>query len=307
MVDVSARSIKHNMAQTNQQKVRRVFIITLVLNLVVSFGKIVLGTATGALAITADGFHSLTDGINNVVSIIAMTFSNQPPDDDHPYGHGRFENLATLFIGAMLLFLAWNMTSDLIGRISGDHGLPELDGLAFAVLIGTLAVNIFVTVYQTRAGKRLKSDLLIADASQTRSDVFITISVLFSMWAIQLTGWSWIDTVAAIVVLILILRTAWEILQQTGSVLVDTAPYAPDELIAIIEAVTPAQDIVRVRSRGTVDDSYIDIDLCVPPVMTVAQTATIAETIRAQLHQALEGIREIEIHFTPDCVTENAL
>lgn len=295
------------MTQTNQQKVRRVFIITLVLNLMVSFGKIILGTATGALAITADGFHSLTDGINNVVSIIAMTFSNQPPDDDHPYGHGRFENLATLFIGAMLLFLAWNMVSDLLGRVSGDQTLPVLDGLAFAVLIGTLAVNIFVTVYQTRAGKRLKSDLLIADASQTRSDVFVTLSVLFSMGAIALTGWGWIDTVAAIIVVLLILHTAWGILHQTGRVLVDTAPYTPEELIEIVKEISPVQDILRVRSRGTVEDSYIDIDLCVPPVMTVAQTATIADAIRARLHDALEGIREIEIHFTPDCVTENAL
>lgn len=291
------------MARTNQEQVRRVFIITLVLNLTVSFGKIVLGMATGALAITADGFHSLTDGINNIVAIIAMTFSNQPPDDDHPYGHGRYENLATLFIGAMLLFLAWNMVSDLMGRITGDHYLPKLDAIAFAVLIGTLLINIFVTVYQTREGKRLKSDLLLADASQTRSDIYITLSVLFSMVMISLTGWAWIDTVTALIVVVLILRTAWEILHQTGRVLVDTAPYTPEELIQIIQEISPAKDILRVRSRGTVEDSYIDIDLCVPPVMTVAQTATIADKIRAKLHETLAGIREIEIHFSPDCVT----
>lgn len=291
------------MALTNQQQVRKVFIITLVLNLAVSFGKIMLGMATGALAITADGFHSMTDGINNIVAIVAITFSNQPPDDDHPYGHGRYENLATLFIGAMLVFLAWNMVSDLLSRIRGEHGLPELDALAFAVLIGTLCINIFVTVYQTREGKRLKSDLLVADASQTRSDIYITLSVLFSMVVISLTGWGWVDTVTAIIVVLLILRTAWEILHQTGRVLVDTAPYTPEELIAIIQDISPVQDILRVRSRGTVDDSYIDIDLCVPPVMTVAQTATIADAIRAKLNQALTGIREIEIHFSPDCVT----
>ncbi len=289
------------MAQTNQQQVRKVFIITLILNLAVSFGKILLGMVTGALAITADGFHSLTDGISNVVGLVAMTFSSQPPDDDHPYGHGRFENLATLFIGAMLLFLAWNMVGDLAGRITGDHALPELDTLTFVILIGTLAINIFITIYQTRAGKRLKSDLLIADALHTRSDVYVTLSVIFSMVAILATGWGWIDTVTALIVVGLILRTAWEILHQTGRVLVDTAPYTPDQLTAIIQDIIPLQDILRVRSRGTPEDAYIDVDLCVPPVMTVAQTATIAEAIRAKLHDALTGIQEIEIHFTPDC------
>jgi cation diffusion facilitator family transporter len=282
-----------------RQQVRRVLLVTLGLNLTVAIGKIVVGLISGALAITADGFHSLIDGTANVVALIANAIAGQPPDDEHPYGHRRFETLAALMIGAFLILVAWEITTGAIDRLQGGDEI-NLTPATFAVLLGTLVVNIGVSTYQIREGKRLKSELLLADAENTRADVFITLSVIISMAIVEGLGWAWIDIVAAMVVVVLIGHAAWRILQQTGSVLVDTAPYPPQQLTALVQSVPSVQRVIRARSRGPVDAAQIDIDIQVAPEMTAEQTAAIASAIRERLTAELVGLIEIDVHFLPD-------
>ena len=180
-----------------RRQVRRVLIITLVFNLAVAIGKIVVGTISGALAITADGFHSLIDGSSNVMGLIANRIAQRPPDADHPYGHRRFETLAALFIGGFLILAGWEISKSAVERLRSGSSL-EVTPLMFAVLVATLVVNIGVSTYQIRQGKRLRSELLLADAANTRADVFVTLSVIVSMALIALTGWAWIDGAAAL-------------------------------------------------------------------------------------------------------------
>ena len=286
------------MMQT-KNAVRRVLTITLILNVLVAMGKITIGIMSGALAITADGFHSLIDGMSNVVALIASVIAARPPDEDHPYGHHRYETLAALMIGAFLLFVAWEIITGALGRLGSDTS-PTLSPLAFGVMAATLCVNIGVSSYQIHMGKKLRSELLLADAANTRADVFITLSVIVSMGVVALTGWAWVDLAAALVVVLLIGRAAWRILAQTGRVLADTAPYSASELARLVAELPIVAHVVRARSRGTVDDAHIDIDLCVAPAMTASQTAAITTAVRDQLAANLDGVREIEVHFIPD-------
>ena len=281
---------------TTRQQVRRVLVITLIFNLLVAFGKIIVGVMSGALAITADGFHSLMDGTSNIAGLIANHIASKPPDDDHPYGHRRFETLAGLLIGALLILTAWEITTSAIDRLQSQF-TPELSVMTFAVMISTLIINIGVSRYQTREGKRLQSELLIADSANTRTDVFITLSVIISMMIVELTGWAWVDLVSAIIVVGLIARAAWEIFQQTGSILVDKAPYTSSQLQTLIGKVAGIERIIRARSRGSLDASHIDIDVLVAPNMTTAQTNAISTTIHERLHQHLTHIAEVEVHF----------
>ena len=286
-------------ATTPRQQIGRVLTITLVLNLTVAIGKIIVGMISGALSITADGFHSLIDSTSNVIALIANRLADRPPDDDHPYGHQRFETLAALMIGAFLLVVAWEIVSGAISRLQSG-AQPELTIMTFVVLIGTLFVNIGVSSYQIREGRRLKSELLLADAANTRADVFITSSVLVSMALMTLFDWAWVDIVAALIVVVLIGHAAWRILQQTGRVLVDTAPYTPEELTSIVDSVPYVVDVVRARSRGSVDAPHIDIDVSVSAAMTTDHTAAITERIRQQLNDELGHVDEVEVHFIPD-------
>jgi cation diffusion facilitator family transporter len=274
--------------------------LTLALNVMVALSKIVLGIVTGALAITADGFHSLIDGSSNVVALVANRIADRPPDDDHPYGHRRFETIAALAIGGFLVLTAWEIVSSALERLGGGGAAPDITPLSFTVMLATLGVNLFVTLYEAHEGQRLNSELLTADAAHTRADVAVTISVLISMALIALLGWEWADTVAALVIVVLILRAAWQVLKQTGSVLVDTAPYSPEQLTSLVKEVPAVDRVLRARSRGSTDAAYIDIDVQVAPEMTADHTAALESAIREKLTSRLSGVSEIEVHFVPE-------
>src|SRR5690606_17947362 len=278
-----------------------------IINITVAIGKIVVGMVSGAISITADGFHSLMDGSSNVVGLIANYVAEQPPDEDHPYGHRRFETIAALGIGVLLLVTAWEIVSGAIERLqTGDQ--PEITALTFAVLIATLLVNIFISRYERREGKRLNSELLIADAANTGADVFVTLSVLASMVLVSF-GLTWADPIAALIIVVLIGRAGWQVLRSTGGVLVDTAPYAPEMLRSLAETVPSVERVVRARSRGPADAAHIDIDVQVPPETTAEHSAAIADAVRKAIHERLQGVAEVAIHFmpTPNAAPDYAL
>lgn len=292
----------------NLDQVRRVLLTTLVLNLSVAAGKIIIGIITGALAITADGLHSIIDSSGNVVGMVATRVAGKPADADHPYGHARYETLAALVIGVLLLLTAWEVVQGAVERLSGGER-PEITPVAFIVMVATLAINLFVSRYQIREGRRLNSQVLLADAANTSADVFVTSSVLVSMGLVVWLGWDWVDIVAALMITVLIGRAALHVLRQTGRVLVDTAPYAPEQLTDLITQLPSVDEVVRVRSRGPASAAHIDVDVQVAPEMTADQTAAIAGAIRNKLNAELEGVSEVEVHFVPrpDAETDYAL
>lgn len=292
------RSQRQPRIYNRRREVNRVLWITLMLNLLVALGKIVLGLTIGALSVTADGFHSLADGTSNVVALIGNTIAGTPPDDDHPYGHQRFETLAALGIGSLLALTAFETMRGIIDRLMGGQS-PEVSLPAFLVLLMTLIINIGVNRYQVREGKRLNSEVLLADAANTGADIFVTLSVLVSMVLVYLFQWNWVDIAAALLIVGLIGRAALQILKRTGSVLVDTAPFTPEALTQVIAALPHILKIERVRSRGSSDAAYIDLIVQIPADMTVEQSACVACDIRNHLQAQWTGVVEVNIEFAP--------
>jgi cation diffusion facilitator family transporter len=288
----------HPPMRETRREVRRVLLITLALNLLVSISKIMIGTVAGSLSIVADGFHSLMDGASNVVALFANWIAARPPDAAHPYGHRRFETLAALGIGILLLLTAFELVTSALERL-GSSEQPTYTVLTFAIMFGTLLINLGVAWYERREGKRLNSELLIADSAHTASDVLVTVSVLVSMVLTQL-GLSWADPVTAIIVVLLIGRTAFGIIKQTGGVLADAAPIPSEALIQAAEAVPAAGTVVRARSRGPADAIHVDIDVAVPAATTTDRTEAITMAIRDSVEAQFDGISEVEVHFSPD-------
>src|SRR5215471_11646980 len=171
--------------------VRRVLWITLFLNVLVSGGKILVGKLTGSLSMVADGYHSLMDGSNNVVGLVVASFAYAPPDEGHPYGHRKFETAATVLIGLALLGLAYNVFEQSLGA-AGTRHLPEIGLLNWTVMAATLGVNLFVASYETKAGRKLGSAYLVADAAHTRSDIYVTLGVIASFAGAK-AGAPWVD------------------------------------------------------------------------------------------------------------------
>src|SRR5512137_1687077 len=131
--------------------VRKVLLITLALNVFVSSSKIIYGYYSNSVAIFSDGFHSLFDGVSNVVGLIGIHIASQPPDEQHPYGHRKYETVFTIAIGVLMLLTCFGILKEAYGALKGDQH-PTIDAVSFIVMIVTLAINIFVVTYEKRMG-----------------------------------------------------------------------------------------------------------------------------------------------------------
>ena len=177
----------------------------LLLNITVALAKLLYGVASHSVAMQADGIHSLFDGTSNVVALVGLWFARRPADESHPYGHGKFETFTAAAIGLMLVGAGYTIGRGAIENLL-DRGEPTTVGVAsFAIMLGTLAVNIGVTTWESRAGRRLGSEMLVADARHTLSDVLVSSGVIVSLVLIQL-GWTRADGVVALLVAVIVFR-----------------------------------------------------------------------------------------------------
>ena len=159
------------------RQVERVLWIVLVLNLVVAASKYFYGLASGSASMQADGIHSVFDSLGNVIGLVGISLAARPADAGHPYGHSKFETYGSLAIGVLLLFAAFEVGSSAVEKLVAGTYTAQVTPVSFIVMVGTLVVNLFVTLYERRAGKRLKSEILAADAAHTLSDAFVSIGV----------------------------------------------------------------------------------------------------------------------------------
>jgi cation diffusion facilitator family transporter len=278
--------------------VRRVLWITLALNLTVSAGKVIVGHLSGSLAMVADGYHSLVDGSNNVIGLIVAAFAFAPPDRAHPYGHRKFETAATGLIGMALLALAWKVLSGAFSRASRP-ALPEIGPLNWAVMAVTIGVNVFVSLYEAREGRRFKSAFLVADATHTWADLYVSLGVVLSFGA-ALLGLGWADPLVAVAIAAIIAWQALPILLSTFNVLTDRAVIPPEMLEPLAAAVSGVRRVHDVRSRGRRDAVYVDLTVHLDGGMTLHQAHRVADRIEAELEKAHPEIVDVVVHLEPE-------
>lgn len=285
-----------------RDEVRRTLWVVLALNVIVAATKIAVGLLTRSLAMVADGFHSTMDASSNVIGLLGNALAARPPDDSHPYGHERFETIAALAIGALLLGAALEIVRGVIERLR-TVGQPEVTAASYVAMVVTLGVNLGTVLYERRVGKRLKSELLLADAAHTTTDVFVSLSVLVSLVIVSL-GVVWFDVVVALVIVGLIGVTAFRILRRTADVLVDGAAINPLPIETIAAQVSGVKSVTEVRSRGPQGAIHVDIDVDVDPATTADHAHAIASEIGQRITEDVEGIGVVEVHFAPHRVAE---
>jgi len=283
----------------NTAAVRRVLIGLLFANIAVVTAKAVVGIISGSLAILGDALHSSVDALYNVLGLIVIRVAARAPDEDHPYGHRKFETLGALAIVIFLSVTCFELArSAVLKLVAGGHVI-ELTDVGLGVLLGTLAMNILVAWYENRRGHELKSELLIADAAHTRTDVFITIGVLLgALFARQ--GYVWVDPVVAIVVAVLIVRVAYQIFLRTVPTLVDERAIPARTIRQAAEAVDGVRGVYGIRSRGANTGSvrYAEVTIAVDPNANVAAAHAIADAVEERLKKDLE-LEEVTVHVEP--------
>jgi len=284
-------------SDVTRRGVRRVLWITLALNLAVSGGKIVVGLLSASLAMVADGYHSLVDGSNNVIGLIVAAYAFAPPDRGHPYGHRKFETAATVVIGVALLLLSYDVLTGTLGRLH-DATLPLIGPLNWAVMIATIGVNVFVSWYEDREGRRLGSSFLVADASHTRADLFVSLGVIASFAAAK-AGLAWADPVVAAVIGAVIAVQGVKILVPAFHVLTDRAALDPDRLESLTLAVPGVRLVRDVRTRGRGDAVYVDLTVHLDGEMSLKDAHDVADRIEETLKGEHSEIVDVVVHLEP--------
>lgn len=208
------------MTRDNRRETRKVLIITLWLNLLVLIIKATVGIVTNSLSLQADALHSVTDSANNVLGLVTNQMSSPQPDKEHPYGHQKFEAVGALGIAAFLGIACFEIVSSALERLFfGTKAVTITAGQLWVLLI-VLGINIFVAYYERRVGMKIGSEILIADAYHTMSDVWITIMVLLGLigvWQSDSLHMPWLkhlDVVLAFPVAVLVIKSAWEVLRR---------------------------------------------------------------------------------------------
>jgi cation diffusion facilitator family transporter len=277
--------------------VSRVLLRVLVLNLAVAGAKLALGYATGAVSIISDGFHSLTDSASNVMGLIALRIAGKPPDADHPYGHRKFETLAAAGIFVFLLLVVIEVVETAFSRFrNGDT--PHVTALSFAVMLVTLAVNLLVVRYEAGQGRALKSELLLADASHTQSDVWTSCAVLASLAAVKL-GFPALDAVGALVIAVFIARTGLHIGMETSGILADRVVLDEAQIRRVVMSVPDVLGCHQIRTRGTYDHTFLDLHVWFDADTTLYEAHRLSHVVKDLLMEAFPQIADAVIHIEP--------
>lgn len=286
------------MSEKSLQKVKTVLQYILVANLLVAGIKIILGQMIQSTSLTADGFHSVTDGVSNVVGLIGLRLAAQPVDENHPYGHQKYEFLTGLFIGFMLLLIAGFVLFEAAHRFISPI-VPEITYVSLIALVATLVINIIVCTYEYRQGKKLGSAILIADSLHTRSDVYISVSVFLTLLGIKYGLPPIIDPLASLLVVGFIVKAALNIIRSTSEVLVDAAVADSERIRDIALSFQEVHGVHDIRSRGSEQELYIDMHVLINPEMEVAESHRLCHAVEEKICRELCVGARVMIHLEP--------
>lgn len=277
--------------------VRRVLIGLFFANLVVVVAKLAVGFAAHSLAVLGDALHSSVDALNNVIALFVVRVAAQAPDEDHPYGHGKFETLGALAIVGFLSITCFELARGAVTRLTSSQPAPLASDFQLIILVCGLGVNALVAWYEHRRGQELKSELLVSDAAHTRSDVYITVGVLVGLLLSRL-GWWWADPVLALVISVLIVRVGYQILQRTVPVLVDERAVPRGEIQNVTLGVSGVRSAYDIRSRGGAQAKFAEVTIAVDRDANVASAHAIADEVERRLKQNLL-LDEVTVHIEP--------
>lgn len=286
------------MTDHTYKKVRQVLWIILFANLGVAFLKIFVGNIINSSSMTADGFHSLTDGSSNIVGLIGIRYASKPVDEDHPYGHGKIEMLTGLFIAGMLFFIGVNIILNAISRFMNPVA-PDITMASLIALLATLLVNIFVSYYEFSTGKKLGSPILISDSMHTRSDIYVSLGVLVTLIAIKIGLPPIIDPIASLVVAGFIMHAAYEIFKNNGEILVDKVVVDTEKIKNIALCFEQVKDAHNIRSRGCEHDLHIDMHVMIEPDMSVEESHKLMHNIEDKIKEEINNNVQVIVHIEP--------
>jgi cation diffusion facilitator family transporter len=285
-------------APTRYAAVTRVLLRVLFLNLLVAIAKIVFGYASGAISILSDGFHSLTDAASNVAGLIGVRAAGQPPDADHPYGHRKYETVAAAAVTVFLLLLVIEVLRNAFNHLTGRSLPPEISTGSFVVMLATVAINLAVVNYESRAAQRLNSEVLLADSMQTQGDVWSSLTVIAALVGTR-AGMPILDPLAALVVAGFIGYAGYQVARATTGILSDRIVISDADLERVVMGVPGVLGCHQIRTRGATDHVFLDLHVWMPPDMRLTEAHKLSHVVKDRLMARYPQIADAVIHIEP--------
>ncbi|MBI2450474.1 MAG: cation transporter [Candidatus Nealsonbacteria bacterium] len=282
----------------NFKEIKKVLLWILVLNWLVAFTKIFIGFSTGTLSILTDGLHSLFDGVTNIVGIFGIKLAEKPADKDHPYGHRKYEAIASMVILFFLAITAYEVSKNIINRLL-HSSIIDIDWFVFGVLAFCLVADYFVARYEYRKGQELKSVILKADSSHTKSHYITTGAVILGALLMKLGAPSMIDPIIAVFVVMFVFKLGYDIFKETTAVLSDKAFIEEERIKEIVEKICGSGSCHEIRTRGDENHIFMDLRIVFNEHMTLSEVHKICDQLEERIRAEIPEIKDITVHPEP--------
>lgn len=286
-------------ARERTRAIQRTLGVILVLNAAVVVVKLVVGIGTSSLTVVGATLESFLDAMNNVIAMVLVAVAARGPDEDHPYGHDKFETMGAIAIVGFLSISCFELVRGAFARLAGDGAEARTPAPLHLALLGSTAlVNILVVWHERRRARELGSPLLAADAAHTAGDLFVTALAFASLVAVR-AGVPWADPALAIVVALVIGWTGWQILRVTVPILVDAVGADADRIRAAAVSVPGVTGAPGVRSRTNSSGViFAEVTITVDGSLPVSRAHDLADAVERSVAEAL-GSADVTVHVEP--------
>ncbi|TMD36761.1 MAG: cation-efflux pump [Chloroflexi bacterium] len=263
---------------------------SLVIGVALVVAKLVVGLLTGSLGILSEAAHSFLDLAASGFTLAAVRTSHKPADTEHPYGHGRTENLAAFAEGILLLITAAFIAFEAIRRLAEGGAIVNPAGYAFGLLIATLLIEAGRAGVLRRVGRLASSEAMLADATNRLSDVLATLGVIAGLIGVRM-GLTWADSVAALLVAAIVARAAGLLAWRSGDILIDRAPAgAEKQLRDAIRDVDGVREVRSVRVRRSGPNMIGDASIATGRMLSVEAAGALVDDVKTRARSVLPGL-----------------
>jgi cation diffusion facilitator family transporter len=280
--------------------IRNVTLLGVVINLLLAVVKIVFGWTGNSQALIADGLHSLSDLISDGVVLVAAKLSNRKADEKHPYGYARFETVATILIGVLLVGVAIWMATDASQRLF-ETVLTHPNPLTLAIAVISILSKEALFQYTIYVAESMRSQMVRANAWHHRSDAISSVIVFVGIVG-SMAGLTSLDAVAAIVVSLMIMNIGWELGWRGVNQLTDKglSPETLQQIKQIIKSIDGVRTLHKLRSRYMGEKAFMDVHILVNPYVSVSEGHHIGEIVEMRLINEMEELADVTVHIDPE-------
>ncbi len=280
---------------------RKVTIVGAIVNVVLAVIKILAGWLGSSHALIADGIHSLSDLATDAMVLFAAKHGARDADEEHPYGHGRIETLATVVLGGVLILVAFGIGYDAVGRLFDPENLLLPGMLAFSAAVISVLAKEVLYHYTVAVARKLRSNLLRANAWHHRSDAVSSIVVVAGV-AGSMAGLTYLDGVASVLIAVMVAKIGWELAWHSVHELIDRG-LEQEDIATIRRKILEVDGVLsshRLRTRRMGGSVFVDVNVLVNPSISVSEGHRIGQEVLSRLRDEVEEVVDVTVHIDPE-------